>query len=143
MATIKGNSLHILNASSIRQHELLQRPAKPPQPTLMYIKYDIADSDKFDQARYLDVTSELHVLLQGLAHMESNYKSSIIISYLKDHSIQMNWLNGNNKLARTITSRSHDTSHIEALFDGCRNNKSFLRDFEAYITTQVQTSHYI
>ena len=106
MATIKGNSLHILNASSIRQHELLQRPAKPPQPTLMYIKYDIADSDKFDQARYLDVTSELHVLLQGLAHMESNYKSSIIISYLKDHSIQMNWLNGNNKLARTITSRS-------------------------------------
>ena len=91
----------------------------------MYIKYDIADSEKFDQARYLDVTSELHVLLQGLAHMESNYKSSIIISYLKDHSIQMNWLNGNNKLARAITSRSHDTSHIEALFDGCRNNKSF------------------
>ena len=109
----------------------------------MYIKYDIADSEKFDQAKYLDVTSELHVLLQGLAHMESNYKSSIIISYLKDHSIQMNWLNGNNKLARAITSRSHDTSHIEALFDGCRNNKSFLKDFEAYITWQVQTSRHL
>jgi len=142
MATIKGNSLHILNASSIRQHENAT-PRQTTQSTLMYIKYDIADSEKFDQARYLDVASELHGLLQSLAHMESNYKSSIIISYLKDHSIQMNWLNGNNKLARAVISRSHATSHIEALFDGCRNNKSFQRDFEAYITAQVQTSRCI
>lgn len=109
----------------------------------MYVKYHIADSQKFDQASYRDVTAELSVLLQSLAHMQSNYKSSIIISYLKDHSIQMDWLNGNNKLARAVTSHKHDTSHIEALFDGCRNNQSFLKDFEAYIASQIQTSHHI
>lgn len=105
----------------------------------MYIKYDIQDTATFDQASYRDVTSELTTLISGISHIDSAYKSAIVISYLKDHSVRMEWLTGNNKLTKAITSRSHNTSHIEALFEGCRTNKAFLNDFEAYIKMRIET----
>ena len=105
----------------------------------MYIKYEIPDTAIFDNASYIHVISELTTLVNGIAHIDSDYKSAIVISYLKDHSIRMEWLTGNNKLTKAITSRSHNTAHIEALFEGCRNNKAFLNDFEAYIKMRIET----
>ena len=106
----------------------------------MYIKYDIQATDTFDEARYSDVASELASLASRTSDMESRNKSAIIISYLKDHSIRVDWLKNDNQLTRAITSRLFDTSHMEALFEGCRNHKAFLHDFEDYITTQIRKS---
>ena len=106
----------------------------------MYIKYDIQETDTFDETRYSHVASELASLASRTSDMDSTNKSAIIISYLKDHSIRVDWLKNDNQLTQAITSRSYDTSHIEALFEGCRNHKVFLHDFEDYITTQIRKS---
>lgn len=104
----------------------------------MYIKYDIQATDTFDAASYGHVTAELTTLALGTAGIKSENKSAIIISFLKDHSIRMDWLKGDSKLAKAITSRTYKTPHVEALFDGCRNNVRFLYDFESYIRTMLQ-----
>ena len=106
----------------------------------MYIKYDIQATDTFDESRYSHVASELASLASSTSDMESTNKSAIIISYLKDHSIRVDWLKNDKQLTQAITARSYNTSHIEALFDGCRNHKAFLHDFEDYITVQIRNS---
>ncbi|MGC1241340.1 MAG: hypothetical protein WA874_07120 [Chryseosolibacter sp.] len=104
----------------------------------MYINYIINDSDTFDQNHYDDVVVELTSLNKNIAHIESNAKSEIVISFLKDHCIQTDLLTGNKKLAETITSGFLKMHHTESLFQSCQGNKIFLKDFEAYVRMQVE-----
>lgn len=106
--------------------------------SIMYINYIIKDSDTFDQRHYYDVELELTSLNKSIAHIESNVKSEIVISFLKDHCIHTDLLTGNKKLAETITSGFLKLHHTESLFQSCQGNKMFLKDFEAYVRMRVE-----
>ena len=104
----------------------------------MYINYTVTDNDTSDQNNYYDVLLELPSLNKHLADIESNAKSEIIISFLKDHCIHTDLLTGNKKLAETITSGFLKLHHTESLFQSCQGNKVFLKDFEAYVRMRVE-----
>ncbi|HUR31274.1 MAG TPA: hypothetical protein VMZ69_07560 [Saprospiraceae bacterium] len=97
----------------------------------------IKDYEKFDPANYPKEFHELSVLNQGIAEIAVYFKVEIIISYLKDHSLKTDWVEANPALSRMITSGFFKTSYLEALFESCRNNKSFLNDFEDYISKKL------
>jgi hypothetical protein len=94
----------------------------------------IRENEKFTPANYPKAMYELTVLNQGISHIPVYFKVEIIISYLKDHSLEANWVEANPALSRMVTSGFFKTSHLESLFESCRNNKVFLNDFEEYIS---------
>jgi hypothetical protein len=97
----------------------------------------IKDNEKFDPANYPRAFQELSVLIQGIAHIAIYFKVEIIISYLKDHSLKTDWVEGNPALSRMITSGFFKTSQLESVFNSCRNNKAFLKDFEDHISKKL------
>lgn len=104
----------------------------------MYNKYEVGSSDRFDQKVYPNVLSELEAIHKSTQRMSGDNKSDIVISFLKDHCIKIEWIAKNPKVAKFITSRSLATPHIESLFESCRGNQSFLNGFEDCIKRQLQ-----
>lgn len=94
-------------------------------------------NEKFNPVNYPNAISELSAISMGVADTSIYFKVEIIISFLKNHSLQTNWVEANPKLSRMITSGFFKTSHLESLFQSCRSNKVFLNDFEAYIGKQL------
>ena len=99
--------------------------------------YDITDTERFDQNSYPHVIHELESISKDSLRMSGTNKSDIAISFLKDHCIKMDWTATNPKFVKFITSRSLATSHIESLFNSCRENQPFLQQFENYIKKQL------
>ena len=97
----------------------------------------IKDYEKFSPANYPQAFHELSVLNQGISNVAMYYNVEIIVSFLKNHSLKTAWIEANPALARMITSGFFKTSHLESLFESCRNNKEFLKDFEEYISKQL------
>jgi hypothetical protein len=100
----------------------------------------IKDTEKFNPANYPRAIDELSVLNQGILHIAIYFKVEIIISFLRDHSLKIGWVEANPALARMITSDFFKTSQLESLFESCRNNKAFLKDFEDHICKKLLTS---
>jgi hypothetical protein len=97
----------------------------------------IKDNEKFSPENYPKAFYELSDLNQGIAHIAIYFKVEIIISYLKNHSLKTDWLEANPALSRMITSGFFQTSNLELLFESCRNNKAFLKDFEDCISKKL------
>ena len=104
----------------------------------MYNQLQINKDDSFQFKLYPDVVDELEEITRNTLRMSGHFKSEIIISYLKDHSLDMHWIAKNPKLAKYITSRSVSTSHLESLFESCRDNDTFLKGFEAFVRKKLQ-----
>jgi hypothetical protein len=103
-------------------------------------KHNILSTDGFKKDLYPQVVREINDICAGIARVPGEYKSEVLISFLKDHCIKIEWLVDNAKFIKVITSRSLKSSHTESLFESCRSNKIFLKGFEAYIESQVKTS---
>jgi hypothetical protein len=101
------------------------------------VKYNVLKGDNFSAKSFPEVIKELNAINLSLECHDSDHKSQIVISFFKDHSVQMNLIPGNRQMIKTITSSFRSTSHIESLFDSCRQNKSFLDDFERYIKNEL------
>jgi len=105
---------------------------------LSQFKYKIEDGERFSPENCPTVVSQLHALQEGIALLPEYNKVDIIISYLKNHSIKIDLINSNPRVTEKMTSGSFAVSHIEAYFDGCKSNQSFLLDFEHFIERQFQ-----
>ena len=99
----------------------------------LYNQYNVGDTDKFNSGDYPKVVGELAALNKGTMQVPVDHRTDMIISYLKDHCMDTGWIHSNPALANLITSKSFSTSQIESLFESCRNNVTFLADFETYI----------
>jgi len=96
--------------------------------------------DVFDENKSPEMMKELSALGNLAAYTPVNFKAEIIISFLKNHSLENKWIEANPILARLITSGSATTKHIESLFESSRGKKEFLLAYESYITAQVLSS---
>jgi hypothetical protein len=103
----------------------------------MFIQYSIKDTDRFDELQFPGVVREIAGLHQSVWKIKSAEKTAIIISLLKDHSIKTEWLQANKELARLLTSGALPTSHLESLFGSCKDNPTFRKGLEDYITAKL------
>lgn len=103
----------------------------------MFSQYIIEDSDSFHEDRYPRVADEIKGLQQSLLGFKSLHKAPIVISLLKDHSIDSRWLNDNRQLAGRLTSGALQTSDLESLFNACKGKLKFRNELEAYIFSKI------
>jgi hypothetical protein len=99
--------------------------------------YHILEKDTFDPRQYPLVVKELANLSLETMHLPLPYKSEIIISFLKGHTMKTHWVQLNPALAEFMGSLDFSITQSEYLFVSCRDNKSFLKDFEGYIEHTV------
>ena len=95
------------------------------------------NNEKFDSANYPAAMSELSAIKRGTVDSPIYFKVEIIVSFLKNHSLQVAWVDANPSLTRMITSGFFKTSNLESVFDYGRNSKSFLKDYEEYLSSQI------
>lgn len=103
----------------------------------MFNTFIIRDNERFIPQNFPNIVDELIGIKEGIAHLAIYFKAEIIVSYLRDHSLQTAWIEGNPPLAKMITSGSLQTSQLEGLFESCRNNKPFLKGLEDYLQIQL------
>jgi len=101
---------------------------------LQYKKYLIKDNDQFDPDFFSFVIEDMKLIREQTDHVLPTFKTEIILSFLKNHSLESEWLNANPELTKLITSRSLPTANIESLFDSCRNKPIFRQQMEAFFT---------
>lgn len=94
---------------------------------------NIRDLALFIPADYPVLSAEVKQVTKDVSHTPIYYKSDIIISFLRDHSLKNEWIEANPVLTKIVTSGSLVTRHIEQLFDACRRNIPFRTQFEKYL----------
>jgi len=102
-----------------------------------YNKYNIKETDSFVATDFPKMQEEVDDIIKSLKETASSNKGEIILSYLKDHSLRKKWAEDNIELTSILVDTRLSTSHIEGLFDSCRQNKPFLKNYEDYILHAV------
>lgn len=103
----------------------------------MYSEDDIKDASGFEERLYPAIVREVTALHQTVFEIKGVHKIEIIISFLKFHSIKMEWLAGNKEVTGLMTSGLLATTHLESLFNACKNNSQFSNSLEAYIKVKL------
>ena len=99
----------------------------------------IKNNEHFNPVNFPNAMSELAALRSGISDIPIYFKVEIIVSYLKNRTLPIAWVDANPALTRMVTSGFFKTSHLESLFESCRDNKVFLKDLEEYISKQLLT----
>jgi hypothetical protein len=109
----------------------------------------IGNDERFSDLRFPAAAKEVEDLLYALVKTRDLYRTEIVISFLRYHSVKSEWLKGNGKVVETLRSSSTAIVNLESLFSSSRNNPLFTADLEAYIgrklsasNAQVHTSDY-
>lgn len=104
----------------------------------MQHKYEIKAGEQFNADDCPMVMSQLVALQEGMANLPGINKDDIVISFLKHHSISNEWIRRNPEVANKMIGGSFAVSQIEAYFEGCKDNKTFLTEFEKAIRATLQ-----
>lgn len=98
-----------------------------------YKKYHIKDADRFDADYFPKVQEELDALVKATENIPAPDKEQVIITYLKDPTQQQKRDDSDAALINLLTGGSLVTTHLEALFESCPENKEFRQGFEDHI----------
>ena len=98
-----------------------------------YPKYLIKEGDKFEPEIFSSVMDEMTTLKEQIRNVSPAFKADILVSFLKDHSLDNNWIKANPELAKLINTGSLSTTNIEALFESCRNKPFFRKQMEEFL----------
>lgn len=104
----------------------------------MYNTYLITEHDAFSPEFYPDIVHEVGVMREQYASITSRDKSRVIISMLRDHCVNAEWLETDAFLIRSLISSSKQTVQLEALFDASRGKRSFQIQLEAYVIKKLE-----
>lgn len=97
--------------------------------------YHVHRADKFHSKDYPEIEIELTAITQAIRFMPGYGKVNATVSFLKNQSVKSEWVKANPVLMKMIRSGTFKVSHIECMFESCRDNPVFLKDFEKYIHT--------
>jgi hypothetical protein len=100
-------------------------------------KYNIGPLANFIIGNYPEVANEIRMLGKRIQYLPDYFKPEIVISFLKDHKVNMDWVHANSVLVALITSRAMRISHTEHLFESSKGNKVFQQSLEDHITDQI------
>ena len=102
-----------------------------------YTKYRINTTDSFKADDFPKVITELTELNNALNDLSETYKKEIVISFLKKHSLDSDWITANPELTGLITSGTFTTGHMESLFESSQTNKEFQQQYENFILQTI------
>jgi hypothetical protein len=100
------------------------------------------EQDYFAVLSHPEVVREIKVMACQVSKVPGSFKREILISFLKNHSINIDWLVGNDELVQMVTSGPLKMYRTERLFELRRSNKIFIADLEGYIETELANSQY-
>ena len=103
-----------------------------------YNKYLVRSTDQFDPVNFSSVTDEIQLINEETVSLPPLFKVEILISFLKDHSVENNWTKANPELTDLVTSGSLLKGNIESLFESCRSNPAFRQDLETYLKKEFE-----
>lgn len=95
--------------------------------------YHIHPGDKFNSVDYPEIAIELAALTKGIRFMPGYGKVQATVSFLKNHSVKTEWVKANPILIEMIRFGAFKVERIENMFESCRDNPMFMKDFERYI----------
>ena len=107
---------------------------------MLYSKFVVKDTDRFDPARFPQVEEDLDRLIVSMAALPSVLNTEMLISFCKDHCMQSEWVRTNPVLAELISSKSLPITHLEALFAACCTHPRFREELEEYITGRFRAA---
>ncbi len=98
-----------------------------------YEKYLIKENDPFDPDFFSFVVDDMKTIREQTEHVLPSSKADIIVSFLKNHTLDVQWQKINPELSELINSGVLSTGNIESLFDSCRKKPFFRQQMEAFL----------
>lgn len=103
-------------------------------------KYFIESGDRFDPANFPSVIDEILMIKEKTDRLPPIFKSEILVSFLKEHALQTDWIKMNKALTDLVISGLLFHGTIESLFDSSRNNPGFTQGLENYLKQRFASS---
>lgn len=106
----------------------------------MYQKFLIRETDRFDPTHFPQLQASLEKIVEQLNREPAGPKAEMLLSFVKDHSINSQFVLNHPKLATLISTKELPVGVMEELFESSRNNPLFKQDLEAYIRSGLATA---
>ena len=121
-----------------RQHVGLKGYITSINPLLNFFmtsfnKYLVKTTDQFNPEYFSSINEEIASINAQTEHLPVVFKPEIIVSVLKDHSLQNEWVKANPGLATLVNSGTLFTGNIKSLFASSLNNPRYRQDLESYL----------
>ena len=104
----------------------------------MYHKFQIAETDRFDAAHFPELQTSLITLAGILTGEPGGPMADMLLSYVKDHSINSQYVVNHPRLTTLISTRELPIGVMEDLFEASRKNPAFRQDLESYIRSGLE-----
>ena len=102
-----------------------------------YKKYLVKETDKFDPQQFSFIIDDIETIQKQTEELPSSFKAEIIISFLKNHSLENKWIEANPALTGLVKSGSLSSRNIESLFESSGNNPSFRKQMEEFLAKEL------
>ena len=105
-----------------------------------YNKFLVRPTDQFDPVNFSSVTDEIQLINEEIVNLPPSFKVEILLSFLKDHSLEDSWAEANPELTGLVTSGSLFKGTIKSLLESCRSNPAFRQDLETYLKKEFESA---
>jgi hypothetical protein len=103
----------------------------------IYRKYTIKDSDHFVASEFMELQTSIRHVISQLPIDPHDCTTDMILSFVKEHSINSRQVEDHPELANRISSGSLSLQVMEELFEASRRNPLFRKQLEEYIRTCI------
>lgn len=106
----------------------------------MYHKFQVGEADRFDAAHFPALQESLSDISGLLAGEPGGAAADMLLSFVKDHSINSQLVASHPRLATLISTKELPLGEMEGLFEASRKNPTFRLELETYIRSELQHS---
>lgn len=107
----------------------------------IYQKFLIRETDHFDAATFPQLEASLEKIVTALNREPAGPKADMLLSFVKDHSIESHHVTDHSSLASAISTKAIPLGVMEDLFESSKNNPQFKKELEAYIRSYLVSAH--
>lgn len=107
----------------------------------IYQRFLVKETDRFDPANFPQLETSLDQIVKQLNREPAGPKADMLLSFVKDHSINSQHVVDHPGLAAMISTKSLPLGSLEDLFESGRNNPLFKQGLEAHIRSCFATAH--
>jgi len=107
---------------------------------MSYNKYVVKEIDDFNESLFPEIVVDIAIIRKEMHKRSHHLDPSILISFVKYHSIKTQWANANPEIAKMISSKTLPVVNMESLFLCAKNNLVFQKHLEEYIIACFKSS---
>jgi hypothetical protein len=107
---------------------------------MSYKKYLVGETDDFNVLLFPEISADIAIIRKEMHKHSHHLDPTILISFVKYHSIQTAWANANPEIAKMISSKTLPVVNMESLFSCTGNNLVFQKQLEEYIIVCFKSS---